>query len=82
MPTPSSPATFSPTALRSLREAAGLSRASLYRHLVRAGTEGCRDLVHHWEDGRVEPRARDLYALATVFAVPMERFFEHLEDAA
>lgn len=73
---------FSGERLRQLREAAGLSRAALYRRLVVAGCECCSDLLDHWECGRVEPRAGDLCALAVVFGVPMERFFDGVEAAA
>lgn len=53
--------------IRQLRTAARLTQRQL------AAAIGASHMsVYHWESGRNEPSARQLKALARVFAVPME----------
>lgn len=53
--------------IRQFRKAAGLTQREL------AAAIGASHMsVYHWESGRNEPSARQLKALAHVFAVPME----------
>ena len=53
--------------IRALRLAAGLTQRQL------AEAMGVNHMsIYHWESGRNEPSARQLRALAEVFAVPME----------
>jgi transcriptional regulator with XRE-family HTH domain len=53
--------------IRALRSAAGMTQ----RQLAEAMAVNHMS-IYHWESGRNEPSARQLRALAEVFAVPME----------
>ena len=67
---------FAHARITSSRIRCGFSRSKLHQELVLVGVRRCRALIDHWETGRSEPRASELFGLASVLGVPISDFFE------
>jgi len=67
---------FSPPRLRLARQQRGLSRSQLHHELILLGVRRCRAMMDLWENGRSEPRATEVQALATVLQVPIAALYE------
>lgn len=71
---------FVPSRLTLFRLHRGLTRSDLHQALIQGGVRRCRALIDHWERGRSEPRASDLFALSCILGRPMAAFFEPMSE--
>lgn len=68
--------TFNPNKLEAIRIERGLSRFEVAIQLSNAGHPITDATIRRWEIGESAPGADDLAHLATLYRVPIERFYE------